>query len=347
MRTAPETVVLGTGFAGLTAAVRLAEDGHRLRCHGDSAIGASQQNFGQLHSGAVYAPVLPEVAAACWQHRTRWFGLLGSEVSRSHGLALFSSHTEVERYTQAWSNFDIPVRPLSTRELDSVGVRPWPAPETAFALPDISVDVTALRARTQAHAANLGVPFAPPESCAPVLSGNEVILWGPSLGYYRPGTLVLAAGHRTVHLLDLLGIQHPLTINRLPYGVLEGSNQQHPLTYWLDGDMLALSPQPNGLHVALPGRPADPIDESKEHYRLAASLAERWPALPAEKLRLRWGQVAEPAGVQPDPSALVVDLSSPPPGWGQVANLIVCLPGKWTTAWHAADQVAQAVAARI
>jgi hypothetical protein len=110
--------------------------------------------------------------------------------------------------------------------------------------------------------------------------------------------------------------------------------------------MLALSPQPNGLHIALPGRQADPVDESKEHYRLAASLARRWPSLPAERLRLRWGHVAEPAGVQPDPSALVVDLNNPPPGWGQVANLIVCLPGKWTTAWHAADQVAQAVATR-
>jgi hypothetical protein len=50
--------------------------------------------------------------------------------------------------------------------------------------------------------------------------------------------------------------------------------------------------------------------------------------------------------VQPDPSALVVDLNNSPPGWGQAANLIVCLPGKWTTAWQAADQVAQAVATR-
>jgi hypothetical protein len=74
--------------------------------------------------------------------------------------------------------------------------------------------------------------------------------------------------------------------------------------------MLALSPQPNGLHIALPGRPADPVDESKEHCRLAASLARHWPVLPAERLRLRWGHVAEPAGVQPDPSALVVDLNN-------------------------------------
>lgn len=326
--------------------MRLAEEGHRVRCHGDGAVGASQQNFGQLHSGAVYAPVLPEVAAACWQHRTRWFGLLGSEISRSHGLALFSSHSEVERYTRAWSTLGIPVGPLSVVELGRFGGHPNPAPAAAFALPDISVDVTALHARTQAHAARLGATFRLPESCVPTLFDNEVILRGPSLGYYRPSTLVLAVGHRTVDLLDLLGVQHPLAVSRLPYGVLESPNRQHPLTYWLDGDMLALSPQPNGLHVALPGRPAAPVDEGKEHYRLAASLSIRWPALPAEKLRLKWGHVAEPAGVQPDPSALVVDLSSPPPGWGQVANLVVCLPGKWTTAWHAADQVAQAIAAR-
>ena len=346
MHTAPETVVLGTGFAGLTAAVRLAEDGYRVRCHGDRAMGASQRNFGQLHSGAVYAPVLPEVAAACWQHRTRWFGLLGSDIPRTYGLALFSAYDEVERYTQAWSNLGIPVRPLSAGKLDCFGVGPCPAPEAAFALPDVSVDVSALHARTATHAADLGVALAPPESCTVVRSGDDVILWGPSLGYYRPSTLVLATGHRTAHLLDLLGLQHPLSISRLPYGVLDRSDLRHPLTYWLDGDLLALSPQPDGLHVALPGRPTEPVDEAKEHYRLAASLSQRWPALPVEKLRLAWGQVAEPTGSRPDPSALVVDLSSPPPGWGRAANLIVCLPGKWTTAWHSADQVAQAVGAR-
>lgn len=346
MKNAPDTVVLGTGFAGLTAALRLAEEGHRVRCHGDRIAGASVQNFGQLHSGAVYAPVLPDVAAACWQHRSRWFGLLGSDIPRTPGVALFSSHNQIERYTQAWSNLGIPAKPLSGSELDEYKPQPPLDSARAFALPDISVDVAALHSKTLALAATHGVDFAQPESCAPVFSGADVLLWSADAGYYRPGNLILAAGHRTVHLLNLLGIQHPLTIANLPYGVLEDPLPQLPLTYWLDGDMLAISPQGDGIKAALPGRPSTPTDATRERYRLAAALSRRWPEIPAERLQLKWGHAAEPSGAQPDPSAVVVDLSNPPPGWGRVANLIICLPGKWTTAWHAADQVAQAAAAR-
>jgi hypothetical protein len=138
------------------------------------------------------------------------------------------------------------------------------------------------------------------------------MLWTPGAGYYRPGTLVPAAGHCTVHLLDLLGIQHPLAVTNLPYGVLEGLSPRLPLTYWLDGDMLAVSPQTKGTHFALPGRPSGSADDAIEHHRLATALSRRWPDLPVEKLRLKWGQVAEPAGIRPDPSALVLDLSNPP-----------------------------------
>ncbi|GAB3950038.1 NAD(P)/FAD-dependent oxidoreductase [Streptomyces sparsus] len=346
MKNAPDTVVLGTGFAGLTASVRLAEEGHSVRCHGDRVAGASLQNFGQLHSGAVYAPVLPDVAAACLQHRSRWFSLIGTDIPHTPGLALFSSHDEVERYTQAWSDLGIPVKPLSGSELDAYRTQSSLEPVRAFALPDVSVDVVALLSKSVAYAAVRGVDFAPPASCEPVFSHGEILLWSADAGYYRPRTLVLTTGHRTVHLLDLLGIQHPLTLGHLPYGVLEGPVPRLPLTYWLDGDKLAISPQPSGIKAALPGRPSSPTDDEKERYRLAAALSRRWPEVPTERLQLRWGHAAEPSGAQPDPSAVVVDLSSPPPGWERVANLIVCLPGKWTTAWHAADQVAQAVAAR-
>ncbi|MHA6761979.1 hypothetical protein [Streptacidiphilus sp. PAMC 29251] len=77
-----------------------------------------------------------------------------------------------------------------------------------------------------------------------------------------------------------------------------------------------------------------------ERYRLASALSRRWAGMPSEKLGLAWGQVAEPVGDRPDPLAVVADLSDPPPGWGHLTNLVVCLPGKWTTAWQAADQVA-------
>lgn len=57
-------------------------------------------------------------------------------------------------------------------------------------------------------------------------------------------------------------------------------------------------------------------------------------------MTLRWGTVAEPLGPQPDPNVLVINLDDPPAGWGRVPRTVLCLPGKWTTAWHAADLVA-------
>ncbi|MHA6761974.1 FAD-dependent oxidoreductase [Streptacidiphilus sp. PAMC 29251] len=244
MKSTRETVVLGSGFAGLTAAIRLAEEGHRVRCWGDGTPGASLQNFGQLHSGAVYAPVLPEVSAACWEHRSRWFDLLGPDVQRIPGRALFADESEVDRYTQAWSDIAIPVRRLPVAELDGCGTRPAVAPKAVFALPDISVDVSALHARTISRAESLGVTFGNAEPCTLTRCGTEAMLWSPSAGYCQPRTVVLAAGHRAVHLLDLLGVQHPLTLQRLPFGVLEHAQHGLPLTYWLDGDLLAVSPQP-------------------------------------------------------------------------------------------------------
>lgn len=58
---------------------------------------------------------------------------------------------------------------------------------------------------------------------------------------------------------------------------------------------------------------------------------------------LIWGTVCEPTSVQPDPSSLVVDLRRPPEGWTPTRNLLVALPGKWTTAWRCADQVIDAL----
>lgn len=346
MKSIPETVVLGTGFAGLTSATRLAEKGHPVRCHGDQAVGASLENFGQLHSGAVYAPVLPDVAAACWQHRSRWFGLLGPDVPARPGVALFSSPDEVEWYTNAWAELGMPVEPLTRSELDEYTDQPSLKVANAFALPDLSVDVGTLHSKTVAHAAARGVTFEPPASCALFFAGTEVLLWCPDAGYYRPRTLVLAAGHRTVHLLNLHGIQHPLNLENLPYGVLTGTLPQLPFAYWLDDDRLAISPQRGGIKAALPGRPSSPTQATRERDRLTAAISRRWPEIAAEQLQLKWGHAAEPSGPKPDPSAVVVDLSDPPPGWGRVDNLVICLPGKWTTAWHAADQVADAVAAR-
>ncbi|TGN81307.1 FAD-binding oxidoreductase [Streptomyces bauhiniae] len=336
-----ETLVLGTGFGGLTVATRLAQQGHRVRCLGNGTPGASLRNFGQLHSGAVYAPVLPDLAAACRDHRSRWLPLLGPDVARTPCVGLFDDPAAVAAYTHAWDCLRIPAQPLAPADLPALGLSQTDASAAAFLLPDMAVDVTALHAKTRRHAKEEGVLLAPEESYTLVRSGNSAVLANTANCFRLAESVVLSAGHHTPRLLDLLGIEHPLSVSHLPYAVLEGSRPGFPLTYRLDGDLLAVSPQDDGLHVALPGRSEGPRSEAAEQYRLAAALSHRWPHLPAERLAMRWGLVAEITGDRPDPAVTVVDLRDPPPGWGDADNLVVCLPGKWTTAWHAADRVAE------
>ena len=73
-------------------------------------------------------------------------------------------------------------------------------------------------------------------------------------------------------------------------------------------------------------------------------MARHWPSLTGAHLTLRRGSVAEPRGDRADPSAQVIDMRDPAAAWDRADNLIVCLPGKWTTAWKSADQVLKAVA---
>ncbi|MFD4786242.1 NAD(P)/FAD-dependent oxidoreductase [Streptomyces sp. NPDC058459] len=341
-----DVLVLGAGFGGLTAAVRLAEEGHHVTCLSDELPGASWHNFGQLHSGAVYAPVLPEVAAACWKHRSRWSTLLQNSVATRTGIGLFQDAANAPRYVDMWKRLGIPVRPLTAGQVRDHGLLVTEPPAAGFLLPDLVVDVAALHTALHRKARKEGAVIEHIASARLVRRGSQAAVRTSSSELREADTVVLAAGHRTAQLLDLLGIEHPLAVSRLPYGVLPDCRRHIPLTYHLDGDLLAVSPQNHGLHVALPGRPDDRASDAAQHYRLAAALSRHWPQLPVEKLELRWGKVAEVQGQTPDPSVAVADLGGPATGWGRVGNLVVCLPGKWTTAWHGADLIAQAVARR-
>lgn len=339
-----DVTVIGAGLGGLAIAVRLAEEGRRITCYGDGRGGASLANFGQLHSGAVYAPVLPEVAAACWEYRSRWFGLLDEVDDTLHGIGLFATVERADRYLDAWRQLRVPVLPLTPRQVTAALGHIRPTVAAAFALPDITVNTTALRARLVAQAMLLGVQVQTPAECSVSLDGSRAVVEVDGAAV-KSDIVVLCTGASTPPLLDRAGIKHQLTVSFLPYGYVPG---QHglPLAYWLDDDLLALSPTSRGANVALPGRSMLAESSNAERRHLANSVARHWPALKAGELVLRRGPVAELRGGGPDPTAQVIDLRAQQEGWGQAENVIVCLPGKWTTAWKAADQVAAALNAR-
>lgn len=330
--------VIGAGLGGLTVAVRLAEEGHHVTCYDDGRPGASLANFGQLHSGAVYAPVLPEVAAACWEYRSRWLGLLDDTDDAPHGIGLFGSEEHADRYFDAWRQLRIPVLPLTTRQATALLGAVQPSVAAAFALPDITVDTASVRTRLTAQAAMLGVRIHTPAMCMVRFDGSRafVEVGGRSTS---SDLVVLCAGAKTPSVLDQARIEHTLAISYLPYGYVPGEYHL-PLTYWLDQDLLALSPTAGGVNVALPGRSRMAEGSNAERRHLANSVARHWPALAADSLTLRRGTVAERHGNGPDPTAQVIDLRMRHTNWSHVDNLVICLPGKWTTAWKAADQVA-------
>lgn len=330
-------VIIGAGLCGLTTAITVAQRGLRVTCVADGRQAASVANFGQLHSGAVYAPILPEVTAACWAHRHRWHDYVRDiHTSAKPGLALFHDTGAVDPYADAWGQLGIVVT-----ETDPTVAGCWPTPAAAFQIPDISVDLASLYAKVLAHATSLGVTvIARP---APTRLQHD-----PDTGRVQAGDggpdadiVVVAAGAGTPALLSDAGLAHTVHTRRVA-----SARTSHQLAdrimYWLDGDLLAVSPTRYGSRVGLPGIGGRYGSDQVESDRLTAAL-EAHRMIGRHHFTLDWGTVCEPATPYADPSGLVIDLRTPPPGWTPAGNALVALPGKWTTTWHCADQVVDAI----
>ncbi|WKU04472.1 FAD-binding oxidoreductase [Micromonospora sp. HUAS LYJ1] len=333
-----DVLVIGSGLCGLTIAVTAARHGLRVRCLGDGRPGASLANFGQLHSGAVYAPVLPALSTACWEQRDRWHDLARpAQFGEATGLALFHSADAVQRYLDAWKQIGI-----HASEMDPHGAGRFPSPAAAFRIPDYSVNMSVLNAGLVDLARTSGVPDV--QRYTAVLRRDQesapVSIAPPAP---RPQIVVLAAGAGTPTLLSNAGIQHTLHNRRIAWGRLQPGLAAEGVTYWLDGDLLAISPDRGGISVGLPSVKDGYGTTAEERARLLEALDRHRLHHSRPDLSLIWGTVCEPTSPQADPSSLVVDLRQPPDGWTPTGNLLVALPGKWTTAWHCADRVVDAL----
>jgi len=331
-----DVLIVGSGLCGLAIAVMAARN-LTVRCVGDGRPGASMANFGQLHSGAVYAPVLTELARSCWRHRDRWRDFVRpAQVGESYGLALFDTVEAVDRYRDAWRWIGIDVK-----EIDPRATKPYPPAAAAFRIPDLSVNLSILHAGLVELARASGVPPVQRHDATLDRDPDSMLVSvGPSAP--RADLVVLATGAATPNLLDRAGIEHPLRTRRIAWGRCTGSSVTH-LTYWLDCDLLAISPDRDGVRVGLPGVDGEYGTTEAECGRLRAALDLRGICPPDCDLSLLWGTVCETSNLHANPSNLVVDLRDPPAGWSPAKNLIIALPGKWTTAWHCADQVVDAI----
>ncbi|WP_322769439.1 FAD-dependent oxidoreductase [Frankia sp. Cr1] len=338
--TRTQILVVGSGLCGLAITATAARRGLRVRCVGDGQPGASLANFGQLHSGAVYAPVLPEVARACWSHRDRWHDLaLPAQVGKPYGYAIFSTTDAVDNYRAAWRQIGIDAPEVDPRSNGTLAA--YPPAVAAFRIPDLSVDLDILHTRTTALALAVG---APPIEHAEVSLHRDpdttLVSAGPD--NLHADLVILATGANTPTMLNNAGITHTLRRRRIAWGRYNAAPPTC-LTYWLDGDLLAISPDTDNARIGLPSVNGAYATDEAEYTRIRTALDHRHIYRSDRNLSLHWGTVCEPANTHADPSNLVVDLRDPPTGWSKAANLIIALPGKWTTAWYCAEQVINAL----
>ncbi|MET7950006.1 FAD-dependent oxidoreductase [Micromonospora sp. NPDC005324] len=329
-------LVIGAGLCGLAIAVSAARRGFDVACVGDGRCGASLANFGQLHSGAVLAPVLPDVAQACWQHRNDWPDELlhPARVGEPRGYALFSTAEAVDRYRTAWQHLGIDVEEVNPDRSAFVAACP---PAAAFRIPDFSVDLDILHARLTALARDSGVSLLP--RCRAKLRQNPDTGLATVDDYGgRWDLIVLAAGADIPNLLAQAGVAHTLRQRRIAWGRHAGTRPT-ALTYWLDGDLLAISPDRSDARIGLPSINGEYGPNEVEYARMRTALTRRGLHSSDAQLRLQWGTVCEPSTARADPTSFVADLRSPPAGWSRALNLLVAVPGKWTTAWYCAERV--------
>jgi len=155
-------VIVGGGFAGLSAAVLLSQAGLPVTVLEASTLGyaASTHNQGWLHSGAWFARTHPELARQCYESMRQTIkycpDCLEPGLEAMTYLSL-SNRSDASEWTTAWEKAGIPYQRLLTGEIH------WQLPKFdrdrikwAFRLPDRSFRPDVLLSQLAATARNAG-----------------------------------------------------------------------------------------------------------------------------------------------------------------------------------------------
>ncbi len=156
-------IIVGGGFAGLSAAVRLVQSGFPVTLIEASKLGfaASSRNQGWLHSGAAFAQVDPHLAKLCYESLKQTIEFCPDCIEPETGPMVYcslSEETKLEDWTSAWEAAGIPFQELPEGELN------WSLPQVqleqiswAMRLPDRSFRPDLLLSHLAEAARNAGV----------------------------------------------------------------------------------------------------------------------------------------------------------------------------------------------
>ena len=329
--------VVGGGVAGLMAAKVFAQNGYRVTVYERYTIGsgATLNNFGQLHSGAIFAPVMPELTKVCWGAYKEYLCFVGAssrDVAHSRGLTVFPSQKEAVSYTKIWDSVGIPYKKILDNPYLHPGGITYEIPDTLLH-PEDAIGVL----RTEV--VKLGVD---------IIENAEVIL-KRERGSVRPhldagplphSLVVVAAGVATKNILENCNLKSPLTLHYLPWALYPELITDR-IVYDLGPDLLGTAP--DLLHdrtiFALPGRYEEKdlrnykVKEDIES-KLRSIVMNHWSHVFREDVTLTYSYNPVIQEYQTNnlakPFNTVVDLSDPTltPEWDACNNLIVILSGK-------------------
>lgn len=195
-------VIVGGGFAGLSAAVRLAQAGLPVTVLEKSMLGdgASTRNQGWLHSGAWFARSHPDLARQCYTSLQRTLAFCPDSVEADYdSMIYFSSEQEVglSGWMQAWDQVGIPYKGLSRDEL--LRALPTVDPQQIHAgvrLPDRSFRPDVVLSQLAAAARNAGAEIRPDTFVSGLLADDRRV-YGVGVGAneeIRARLVILATG---------------------------------------------------------------------------------------------------------------------------------------------------------
>lgn len=161
--TSKRVIVVGGGFAGLSVAARLAQEGIAVTLLEAATLGmeASLRNQGWLHSGAWFARGQTDLARMCFESLRRTIDYCPTCIEPNHeGMFFVTSlaETNPQDWTQAWKLAEIPFEEIHRDRL----LRQFPSLDPArvqqvFLLPDRSFRPEVLLWQLAEDARQIGV----------------------------------------------------------------------------------------------------------------------------------------------------------------------------------------------
>lgn len=200
--TSERIIVVGGGFAGLSAAARLAHAGYPVTVFEASKLGhaASTRNQGWLYSGASFAKENPQLAGLCYEAFQQTMNYCPECIEPDIGSMIYFSltgETDKETWTSAWTDIGIPFYEIPEGELV------WDLPQVnrekirwTLRLPDRSFRPDVLLESLAATAIAAGVEIRS-GTCVTDLLMDERKAFGVRLGAneeVRSRFIVLATG---------------------------------------------------------------------------------------------------------------------------------------------------------